>query len=932
MLKANEAELKLKDTQAKIGKTLAPVNNAFTEMKNKVLQALTPIIEALAKKFLQLYEYLKEHPTLFKILATVVTGVAVAFGVLATALAIQAIIQGVTKAMTALNLTMSLNPFLAVATAIIAVVTALVALTDGEAKFDKETKKLIKTTNELNEKVKEQTDAYARLKETRAQAVQETESEYQYYRTLSDELSNITDENGRVIEGYEDRAQVITGILSNALGEEITTDQLVADGKQKIIDNINKLIEAKKAEALLASYEESYTEAIKNQNSVYQQISKSKENESKLLKEILETKKEMAEIEDGLATASTVGGLMDLAEYSDLEESLEELTKSYDEATKATKNLEEQYLDYQNVIINYEGASSAIISGDADKINEALVLLNNNFIQAENGTRTSLEKQVKNAETMLANMKTALANGEPGVTQQMVDNAEILVSKAKAELDKAPPETKESGKNFVQGFANGIASKTSTVTDAVKAIGKVSLNMLKSVIGEASPAKKPMASGKNYGLGFAIGIRTASRQVNKSVIDMAKSANKSLIDNLDLAGLKNNISTSIKELTTDTRTEVQKVTDDLNKDLLESEKKYNAESERLKDSRNESDKKYLENLKKTADTERKIHDARLKDFENLKKKMLEGLKSLSDETINEIQELEKLQDNFSKKLKDYGELYNTITVKISDHEDFQVVELADLEKQTQSLQNYYDLLMSVKARGGVPDDFFTILQDMSVEDGTKFATALLKADDEAFKKYLTDWQTKQETADELSKLMYEDKVDDLIDVTQEKFEDMTYSFALVGESAGEQFSNGFLPEVYSAIDTVIGEISRAFSSGISFNTQSIITTTADSVPKMARGGILKKGQVGFLEGDGAEAVVPLEQNTGWINSIADRLNNRMSNNPTESDGALLSKLDKIYERLDRLQVVLDSGALVGGIIAGVDSKLNEREMLAMRGV
>lgn len=38
---------------------------------------------------------------------------------------------------------------------------------------------------------------------------------------------------------------------------------------------------------------------------------------------------------------------------------------------------------------------------------------------------------------------------------------------------------------------------------------------------------------------------------------------------------------------------------------------------------------------------------------------------------------------------------------------------------------------------------------------------------------------------------------------------------------------------------------------------------------LARGGVLEKGQVGILEGSGAEAVVPLENNSRWIRAVAD---------------------------------------------------------------
>ena len=43
------------------------------------------------------------------------------------------------------------------------------------------------------------------------------------------------------------------------------------------------------------------------------------------------------------------------------------------------------------------------------------------------------------------------------------------------------------------------------------------------------------------------------------------------------------------------------------------------------------------------------------------------------------------------------------------------------------------------------------------------------------------------------------------------------------------------------------------------------------IPELAEGGILKKGQWGFLEGNGAEAVVPLDNNKKWISAVADDL-------------------------------------------------------------
>lgn len=48
------------------------------------------------------------------------------------------------------------------------------------------------------------------------------------------------------------------------------------------------------------------------------------------------------------------------------------------------------------------------------------------------------------------------------------------------------------------------------------------------------------------------------------------------------------------------------------------------------------------------------------------------------------------------------------------------------------------------------------------------------------------------------------------------------------------------------------------------------------LPELYRGGILKKGQVGILEGKGDEAVIPLEKNLGWIKKIAKQLSDHLA--------------------------------------------------------
>lgn len=135
ILDANEAELELKDTQADLGETIAPVNTAITDLKNKALEAILPVIESVVQAFLDLSKWLEENPEKAKVLQAVLIGLATAFGTLAVAMGIQSLIKGVTTAFQALNAVMKGNVFILVASLIAGLVTAFITLWNTSEDF-----------------------------------------------------------------------------------------------------------------------------------------------------------------------------------------------------------------------------------------------------------------------------------------------------------------------------------------------------------------------------------------------------------------------------------------------------------------------------------------------------------------------------------------------------------------------------------------------------------------------------------------------------------------------------------------------------------------------------------------------------------------------------------------------------------------------------
>lgn len=55
-----------------------------------------------------------------------------------------------------------------------------------------------------------------------------------------------------------------------------------------------------------------------------------------------------------------------------------------------------------------------------------------------------------------------------------------------------------------------------------------------------------------------------------------------------------------------------------------------------------------------------------------------------------------------------------------------------------------------------------------------------------------------------------------------------------------------------------------------------------SIPMLAEGGVLKRGQIALLEGQGDEAVIPLSKNTEWMDGVADRISDRLNNDGNQN--------------------------------------------------
>lgn len=420
----------------------------------------------------------------------------------------------------------------------IGLVTAAVAgLTAGVIYLASKNREAAESTQHLTEeeeaqidKINEMKQAYEDLKATRDENVQAITSEYGHYQELANELDNLVDANGAVKEADQERANFIITTLNEALGTEMELVDGVIQNYQDEKKAIEDLMETKKAEAILRANEEAYTTAIQGQQEALQnymdaqELYRQKKSELNKLESQSQHLANMSVTEyaaqNGLMWDLTTAANMLGVEQEAMAEKVYEAKAALGESNVALHNAENAYTGYQTTIKNYEGLSAAIISGDQQKISDALVKQKYDFQTTETGTRETLENQVKNLRANYNEMKKAVEEGAPGVTQEMVDEAEQMVHKAKAELDKLPPEAEKIAKNTGNSSAKGLESTKGNNQKAATTVKNATLESAKDKSHQFN------ATGKTYGKDTASGIESTKADNKKAGKSLAQEAKK----------------------------------------------------------------------------------------------------------------------------------------------------------------------------------------------------------------------------------------------------------------------------------------------------------------------------------------------------------------------------------------------------------------------
>lgn len=428
------------------------------------------------------------------------------------------------KAQQLLNTT---NPF---GWAVIAIST-LVGLETSLRKLPTPTEKIVAEFSKLSEEeqalvdeTKELKARYEDLSEAFDSAMGDNQAEFDYYKDLSEELDNIVDKNGKIKEGYEDRAAVITGELSEALGIEIETTDGVIQKYTELHDNIEKVIAIKEAEAAIESVIDSKGQWVAEMNAAYEdmigyELALQEVNGQLIAKE--SAKKDlMSMTNDEIQRA--YGEYEDYASVvTDLNAEIEGLTGRQGELNGSLKESEDIYYGLKTKVDNLEGVQSAVVRGEVDEINKALDDLYQGFVTCESGTERSLKNQLDNYKNYYETLKEAQDKGNKKVTDSMVKDAKERYARAETEYDKFITMSGEKGGKSGWKFATSLKEMAAETEKSGKELAQSGLNGVKSV--DFGPA------GTEAGNQFGLSLKNVFNDTVGSIMEKINSINISNI-------------------------------------------------------------------------------------------------------------------------------------------------------------------------------------------------------------------------------------------------------------------------------------------------------------------------------------------------------------------------------------------------------------------
>lgn len=403
-----------------------------------------------------------------------------------------------TAAHAAWNVVKSIDPIMLVVAGVSALAAGLAFLCSNmDASIDEH--------KELMNKIEDEKQAYAELNEKQQAQMNTNLSEIGNIQSLNNELSVLVDVNGKVKEGYEDRAAFIVGELNKTcdLNLEIIDGEI--QGYSDVSSSIDDMIEKKRAEIILEAELPLYKEAVLKSTEAQIEANRLQSELSDLNQEKMKAEAELvAQYGENWMNEKEKISFSRLQEWAQLSYD----TKLKEEEFSAQNEIVKNYYDDIN---KYETDAALVASGNAENYKKVQTESLACAQETMSGKIGAISEEIDAEKSKLQYLKeeyaTEMDEFHKGQLEAKIKGVENSIKLKEEEMD---------------GLSSVIRNKGPEYDAEVR---QMSLNALKELKGDS---EKYFGVAKENVLNMVEGLNSNDDKVKKAATEKANTMLKKL--------------------------------------------------------------------------------------------------------------------------------------------------------------------------------------------------------------------------------------------------------------------------------------------------------------------------------------------------------------------------------------------------------------------
>lgn len=363
-----------------------------------------------------------------------------------------------------------------------------------------------------------QSAAWAEVTKSMEAAKAQIEADVGTWQSHWEMLQNITDENGKIKDGYHEMAQMLVEELNESLGLNIEIIKGQIQDYDTLAGKIDTLIQKKRAEMLLAAEEEAYNEALKMRPQLVEAVSTASEGYEAALASL---EKAQNDYDAAAQSSPETLGMMQTA----LDKAKEDVSNMSSALAQAKSDLASNTAAMSKYMNDY----TAVMKGDYSELGETTKQYTgqtrDDLIQYQQDVKQQLEQDQANHDAWLEDYKQT----NNAYSQEQAQYYSNRIKTDEQKLDAINELVESKGEEFDAAYVNGILSGEGSVDAAASGVADTAHAGINSAQTDAYNA------GWNMSDGFARGIGDAGYLVEAAAYATANAAKKKIEYTLEIA-------------------------------------------------------------------------------------------------------------------------------------------------------------------------------------------------------------------------------------------------------------------------------------------------------------------------------------------------------------------------------------------------------------